>query len=102
MGQGVGALGEFDRLDTRLVEEHPPFEHIHGRGVEPRSEVHEPSPALRDLPLDHGGRGFTGEPGGVEQVIVRQKPDGGGPFEGRQRGLDRRPATSSNASNRGA
>ena len=89
MRQCVGPLREFDGFDSRLIQQHPALENIHGRGIEPRSEIYELSPSIGGLPLDNSSRSFAGEPGCVKQIIIGQEADGRGPFECRESGFDR-------------
>ena len=88
MGQGVGPLGKLDGFDPGFIEQHPSFEHVHWRRVEPRAQVHVLT-AIRRLPLNHSRGGFAGEAHSLNHVVVRQDSHRAGPLERGQGGVDR-------------
>ena len=89
MCERMRPLRELDGFDPGLIEQHTSLENIHRRSVEARPEVHELSPTVGGLPLHDGRRGFAGEPGRVQQIIIGQQADRSGPLERCQRGFDR-------------
>jgi hypothetical protein len=86
--QSMGSLTELNRLDSRLIKKNSPLEHIHGRSIQPRSEVDVPS-TFWAFSFDDGGGGLAGEPGGVELVVVLKNTNHSSPFQCSQRSLDR-------------
>lgn len=88
MGQAVGALGKLYRLYAGLVEQNGSLEHIHWWSIEPGSQV-DVAPPVLPLSFNDSRSGFTGEPCGMQQIIVLKNPDGSGPLERGEGGFDR-------------
>ena len=88
MRERVGALSELHRFDAGLIEQHRAFEDVHRRRVEPRPEI-DVLASVGHLPLDDGGGRLARQSSRVHQVVVEENADRAGPFERRERVLDR-------------
>lgn len=88
MGQPVGSLAELDRFHSGLIKENRPLEYVHGRSIEPGSQV-DIAPALGPLALDYRGSGLAGQPSSVKLIVILQNSHGSGPFERCERGFHR-------------
>jgi hypothetical protein len=88
MGQSVGTLTELDRFHSGLIKEDRALEYIHGRSIEPGSQVYI-APALGALALDHRGSGLAGQPSSVKLIVILQDSHDSSPFERCERGFHR-------------
>lgn len=84
----MGTLAELNGLDSGLVKEHCPLEHVHRRSIKPGAEI-DIAPAVVGLSFDHRGGSLAGKPRGMDHVLVPENPHGPCPLEGSQGVLHR-------------